>query len=139
MGHELAKKSKELKEKKSIKADIDAKISEDTIQQHSIFDGNPLYTQLGLKKGEDQHEDGTLFSISDLGVMDSVFSFMTSVDVAKLECTCKMFAIEPERGRKIALGGRCYFRLLNCNVSVSKSRAAQNATRSTPVVQIRVM
>lgn len=107
-GDELAKNRKELREYKKIEADIQAKLGASN-HHYSIFDGNQLYKPLGCKM-KCIGEAGSFFSLHP--AMDIVYSFMTPVDVARLECTCKQFAIDP-RGRRIALATRCFERFID--------------------------
>ena len=123
VGEDLSKKQQELKEYNKIKNDIDAKLG-GAHQRQSPFDGNILYKQLDFKLGREDEEAGTLFSIANQGVMDAVFSFLSLADVVQLEGTCKRFAVDPERGRRIAFTSRCCWRFLNAEASSVQDKVA---------------
>lgn len=83
-----------------------------------------LYRQLDFKLGREDEEAGTLFSIANQGVMDAVFSFFSLADVVQLEGTCKRFAVDPERGRRIAFTSRCCWKFLNAEASSVQDKVA---------------
>ena len=124
VGDELVKQRQEIQEFKKIQADIEDKLGDAHEQQFSM-DDNSLYTPLG-KPESYVAEDGSILSIVNHGVMDGIYGFLTPRDVAKLECTCKSFAISPERGRRIAIASRCYAYFLDSEIyTIKEGRAVK--------------
>ena len=124
LGDELVKQRQEIKEYKKIQADIQDKLGDAREQQFSMED-NPLYKPLS-KPQSDGIDTGSMLSMINHGVMDEIYSFMAPQDVAKLECTCKRFAISPERGRRIAIATRCYAHFLDSEIyTINEARAVK--------------
>jgi len=62
----------------------------------------------GLLIGSDVVEAGIFNSVWEMGVVDKIALFLTPRDVARLEQTCRGFAAQPERRRRMALSAPLY-------------------------------
>jgi hypothetical protein len=70
-------------------------------QQRSA--GPSLYKPLKIKCDDETYAGSMTFLFGLHGVLDKVFTYLKPEDVARLEQTCRRFAVNPERGRRLAL------------------------------------
>ena len=66
---------------------------------------NPLYKPMSLDDAGSA--SGSFNSLAaHRGVTENVYDYLTPTDVASMERTCRSFAVDAERGRRIALAGK---------------------------------
>eukprot|EP00579_Thalassiosira_antarctica_P025568 CAMPEP_0202023022 /NCGR_PEP_ID=MMETSP0905-20130828/50904_1 /ASSEMBLY_ACC=CAM_ASM_000554 /TAXON_ID=420261 /ORGANISM="Thalassiosira antarctica, Strain CCMP982" /LENGTH=785 /DNA_ID=CAMNT_0048585307 /DNA_START=386 /DNA_END=2743 /DNA_ORIENTATION=- len=104
---------RQLKEYQKIQKDIEVELCNSSStgninQQQSLPVENPLYKPWNFELVGNQVESIGFLS-GNQGIMDVIYSFLTPTDVANLERTCKRFATNVERGRRIAIGSKLLF------------------------------